>query len=266
MEQKISINKNEFYTRILEKINNEISSKIFEEKLKKVQNIDFNHYSKKITVNKLKKIIKEYKSEERKDIKLKNLLILLPGNPEIVFKICLEILKYDLDALIVIQDFCLGQNTLIIEMINEVIKKNNLKRKIEFKNLLDDSEIIKKSQEYNKVICVGDSNLYNRLKNKITNIELNSYGILEIYSDSDEFEELEQAFFEFCYENEFEIENYSDLNFEDCIRLINKSGYKFCSVLFSKDEIKQKVFKESVNSKYIIINKNPFKEIKFKIF
>ena len=89
---------------------------------------------------------------------------------------------------------------------------------------------------------------------------------MEIYSDSDEFEELEQAFFEFCYENEFEIENYSDLNFEDCIRLINKSGYKFCSVLFSKDEIKQKVFKESVNSKYIIINKNPFKEIKFKIF
>ena len=82
--------------------------------------------------------------------------------------------------------------------------------------------------------------------------------------DSDEYEELEKTFFDYCYQKEFEAEDYSDLEIEEAVRLINKNGYKFSVVLFSKDKEKQKLFKQ-IDSKYIIINKNPFKEIKFKL-
>lgn len=52
---------------------------------------------------------------------------------------------------------------------------------------------------------------------------------------------------------------------ESAVRIINKNGYKFSTVLFSKDEEKQKYFKDNIESQYVIINKNPFKEIKFKL-
>lgn len=265
MNEKI-ISNNIFYDKILDSIDKEISSKNFEVNLKKVQNIDSNHYKEKITISDMKKCLEEYKLEEKSLNKnnIKKLMILLPGNPEIVFRICLEILNTNIDVIIGIQDYCLGQNTLIIETINQIIKNNNLKINIELKNLLKDSEIIAKSQNVDKVICIGDSNLYNRLESQIKNIKLNPYGIFEIYSDSEDFEELEKTFFEYCYQNEFEAEDYSDLDFEDAVRLINKNGYKFSAVLFSKDEKKQKIFK-TIDSKYVIINKNPFKEIKFKL-
>lgn len=248
--------------KIISDINKEISSKSFESDLKKVQEIDSNHYKEKITIEEMKKYLDEYKSAE--NVNIGNVMILLAGNPEVVFKSCLEILNTKLDAIIGIQDFCLAQNTLIVEMINKVIKNNNLKIKLELKNLISDKQIIELSKNIHKVICIGDSNLYNRLEDKVKNIELNSFGIFEIYSDSEEYEELEKTFFDYCYQNEFEAEDYSDLEFEDALRIINKNGYKFASVLFSKDKEKQEKFK-TIDSKYIVINKNPFKEIDFKL-
>lgn len=264
-ENLINNNKN-LYDKILNDIDKEISLKSFEENLKKVQKIDSNHYKEKITIDDLKKCLNQYKDYENTNYEENKLMVLQNGNPEIIFQVCLEILKNKIiEATVVIQDFCLGQNTLLIETINEIFKQNNLNKKIKLENLLSDNKILEMSKEFNKVICIGDSNLYNRLENEVLNLELNPYGIFEVYSDSEEFEELEETFFEYCYQKEFEAENYSDLEFEDAVRLINKNGYKFSVVLFSKDEEKQKEFKEKIKSKYVIINKNPFKEIKFRL-
>ncbi len=250
--------------KLISIINKEISTKNFEELLKKHQIIDENHYKEKITIDDMKRYLDEYKMAENASDKAKKVLILLAGNPEIVFKCCLETLNRNLDMTIAIQDYCLAQNTLIVDAMNDIIKNNNLKSKLNLKNLLKDTEIINESKNVDKVICIGDSNLYNRLEEKIKNLELNPYGIFEIYSDSDEYEELEKTFFDYCYQKEFEAEDYSDLEIEEAVRLINKNGYKFSVVLFSKDKEKQKLFKQ-IDSKYIIINKNPFKEIKFKL-
>lgn len=259
----------EKYKKLLEHIKKEISTDEFKNKLYEMQKIDLHHYSKKITIEELKLIIEEFiedlELEEEKETDNKKLLILLPGNPEIVFKVSLLSLKLNIDLMIGIQDFCLAQNTLIIDTINNVIKNEPNSIEIELKNLLKESQIIQEAKMRDEVICIGDSNLYNRLKGKIENINLNPYGIFDVYSDSEEFEDLENKFFEYCYQNEFEVESYDDVEFDDFIRLINKNGDNFCSVLFSKDKTKQKDFKENIKSKYIIINKNPFKEIKFKL-
>jgi hypothetical protein len=252
------------YDNFLEKIIKKIEMESVKKDLKKMQDIDLNHYSKIITIESIKEYIEYFKNKEIETVEVKNVLILTFGNPEIVFKSCIEAVRKNVNMEIVIQDFCLAQNTLIIEMINKVIKNNNLKIKLELKNLISDKQIIELSKNIDKVICIGDSNLYNRLEDKVKNIELNSFGIFEIYSDSEEYEELEKTFFDYCYQNEFEAEDYSDLEFEDALRIINKNGYKFASVLFSKDKEKQEKFK-TIDSKYIVINKNPFKEIDFKL-
>lgn len=261
------INKNKnLYDKIFNDLKKEILTKGFEESLKETQRIDSNYYNEKITIEEMLEYLEQYKNYEHSKDKVGKIMLLQRGNPEVIFQICLEILRSDIiEISLVIQDFCVGQSTFIVETINEIFKQNKINKKIAISNLLSDEEIIEKSKDYNAVISVGDSNLYNRLEVEIPNLKLNPYGIFEVYSNGEEFKELEETFFEYCYQKEFEAENYGDLKFNDAIRLINKNGYNFAAILFSKDEVEQKEFKEKINSKYVIINKNPFKEIKFRL-
>lgn len=254
----------EAYKSFLELLEKEIQSRAFEEKFNKAIEIDLNHYSKQISIFELRNYILQYKKLDIVENCFEKIQVLLPGNPEIVFKICLEAMRYNLNIIMVIQDFCLAQNTIIIDLMNNIFEKLKLKTKILLKNLLSDSEIIQNSNNVYKTLCIGDSNLYNRLNNKCNNLLLNPYGIFEIYSDSNKFQELEKTMYDYVQVNQFEAELYDDLEFEDVVRLINKSGYKFCSVLFTEDKEKINTFRQKIDSKYIVINENPFKKIEFK--
>lgn len=255
---------NNFFNRFLDELEMEISSKDFLNLLKKAQDIDSNYYQKTISINNLKNIIQGYRDLKYLDNENKTVLILLPGNPEIVFKLGIEAIRNNADFVIGIEDFCVGQNKILIEIINKKVQDLRLKNKIELKNLINDMEIIDVSKNVNKTIIIGNSNLYNRLKKQI-NVDLNPYGIFELYSDSEDFGELQEIIYKYLTQNQFESEFFDDLDFEEAIKIINKQGYKFCTILFTNDKTKIKKFKENVDSKYVVVNRNPFKEIKFKL-
>ena len=120
------IGKAEKYKSFLKVLEKEISEKDFKEKLLKIQKIDLNHYTKNIKIEDFKNYIQEYKEEKYKENEFNNFLVLLPGNPEIVFKLCLEAIRYNVNMKICIEDFCLTQNTFIVEKMNQVIKECNL--------------------------------------------------------------------------------------------------------------------------------------------
>ena len=254
----------DLFNKFLNELEKEIYSKDFLKALENTQKIDSNHYKKIISVDTLKNIINDYREYENFEKNFKKVLILLPGNPEIVFRLGIEAVMKNLDLIIGIEDFCFAQNTILIEAINNVIEKIRFKNKVKFKNLINDLDIIENSKLVEKIIIIGNSNLYNRLQNKI-DVTLNSYGIFDVYSDSEEFDELQEMIFEIFTQNEFEVEFYDDLEFDDAIRIINKQSYKFCSILFTNDKNKTKEFKEKIDSEYVIVNQNPFKEIKFKL-
>ncbi len=254
----------EKYQKVLNVLENEIDNENFEKDLKQVQHIDLNHYTKILNKTEMLKIINEYKTQKIIENEINKILVLLSGNPEIVFRLCLEAIKYNVDFIIGIEDFCLAQNKLIIEKIMNIFNNQNIKIKIKLKNLLKDSEIIEIAKQNDKVIIIGNSNLYNRLENEIENLKFNFYGIFEVYSDSNDFKELEETIFEYFTQNQFEAECYDDLTLEKAIKIINKNGYHFCSLLFSNNKEYQEIFKKNIESKYVIINKNPFKEIKFE--
>lgn len=255
---------NNFFDKFLIELEKEISSKDFLNLLKKSQDIDSKYYKKRVSIEDLKNIIQEYKNLKYLEKENKKVLILLPGNPEIVFKLGIEAIRNNASFIVGIEDFCLAQNTVLVEIINKKVKELKLKNKIELKNLISDTEIINISKNVDKAIIIGNSNLYNRLKKQI-NVILNPYGIFEVYTDSKNFEELQETLYEYLTLNQFENEFFDDLDFEDAVKIINKQGYKFCTILFTNDKNKIKVFKESMDAEYIIINKNPFKEIKFRL-
>lgn len=254
------------YDKILKELENKVLQQSFEINLKKVVKIDKNHYAKELDRESILEIINDYKSRNFIKNELKAVQILTIGNPEIVLILCLEAIRNNASMLIVIDDFCLAQNTFIVEIMNQILKKYKSEILITLENLPTKNKLIENSKKYDKTISVGDFNRYNELINEVENIKFYPYGMLELYSDSEEFEELKRKLYDYASLNGFVLEIYDrELKFDDVINLMNKDSYGFASILFSKDEQKCNRFKSEVKSQYVIINENPFKKIRFKL-
>lgn len=255
------------YKKILNFLEKKVQEKDFEKGFKKAIEIDLKHYGKHLTLEEIKNIILEYKDLEEVQKYYKNLQVLLPGNPEIVLRICLEAIRYKANMLICIEDFCLAQNTYLIKFVQEVLEELKIKNKIRLKNLVQDKEIIDNSKIMDKTICLGNTNQFNRLEGKLDNFILYPYGRIEVYADTDDFKDLEKVIFDYSVLNEFEIEMYDELDLAEAVDAINRDGYEFCALIISKDKEKVNYFKENINEnyKYVILNENPFKVMKFKL-
>ncbi len=265
MESKISIETNDNFQNFLLLALSEFESKKIQEDLNKVKKIDENHYLKKLEIESLRKIVKDYHKDSReKDNNVEKLLVLTPGNPDVVFSLCIESYRLDTNMEIVIEDFCLAQNMLIVEVFNNIFENMKFKRRITILNNMPDKDIIHESIKFDKTVVVGNSNLYNRLKDEMK-ISFYPYGIFEMYSDTEEFDELKEKIYEVLDENQFEVEEYDDVEKEKVIDNLNNTSYKFCNLILTKDKMFEKEIKQNLDSEYVIVNKNPFKEIKFKL-
>ena len=67
MESKISIETNDNFQNFLLLLLSEFESKKIQEDLNKVKKIDENHYSKKLEIESLRKIAKDFKNEKREN-------------------------------------------------------------------------------------------------------------------------------------------------------------------------------------------------------
>lgn len=258
------IENNQRLITCLELLKKKIESKEFKDDLSKMHKIDANHYSKFIQNQNLLSAIENIKNKEFEAPKYKDVLVLTVGNPDIIFNTMLEALRCRVNLTIIIQDFCLAQNMFLVKIFKDILEKQKLNLVFDIKNNLKDKEIINESKGFEKVICIGDSNLFNRLANVI-NLTLYPYGIFEIYTNSEKFSELKETIYKVLETEEFEVEEFDDLVLEDALRLINKTGYGFCTLLLSDDNTIINEFKNNIKTKHLIINKNPFSEIKFDL-
>lgn len=256
------------YNHFLSVLEQKINERIFQTKLDEMRQIDEHHYGENILVDELKKIIGEYKENDVVNIEnIKKVQVVLPGNPEIVFRLGIEAVRNNVKMIINIDDFCLAQNTILVEVINAAAKECKLFKILELKNLVKDNDIYDMSKNTDLTICIGNSNDYNRLKNRfnIENLKFYPFNIFELYSDSYELEEVRKGLYDYAMRNQFEMEIYDmDLDIDEVINEMNNYGYGFCSILLSKDKEKMKKFEENIKSKYILVNENPFKKIKWE--
>ena len=255
------------YKDFLKKLRKEILSKDFEKNLKDFIEIDKKYYKKFIDVDSLLSILEEYENKDTNNVNISNCQVLTIGNPEIVFRLGIELIRNGLNEMFIsIDDFCLAQDKFIVSIFNKIYKENKLKSKLIIDNLTESKQILENGNKYDLTLSISDSYRFDFYENDIKNIRFYPYSIIEVYSDDFEFESVKQKIFKYSSLNGFELVNIDEgMSFEDAIDLINNTGYGFAALLLSKDKEKQKTFREKVKSQNVIINENPFRKIKFDL-
>lgn len=254
--------KEKYFDEILKKIQYKIDEKEFNKNLKKFQKIDLKYYDMIITKDKIKDILKFYQEKEVYDLPNKEYIAVLDGNPNEVFSLCIEAIRYNINLKICIDDFCVAQNMFLVDLMKNIFGK---KINISLLNLVNDNELIEYSKNVYKTIFISTSQRYEELKEKIKNNVFYPYNLIDIFYEDEKFEDVIDYIYKYSEVNHYQIDIYEDLNFLDAIRLINKDSYKFISIILTDDKKHSRIFKEKIDSKYVFVNTNPFDKVKFEL-
>jgi len=241
----------------LKKIFDELENKIKQNKdlIEELIKIDNKNCKMKFNLEELLNIIHLLKNEKPDIKKRKKINIEYNGNPYITLNLCILAILTQNIIIIDFKNFMIGINSLIIEMVNNVLKEYKMDKLIYLY-----SEIIHKENEIDKIICIDDINKYNRyLQEGNTKVKFYSLNYIDFYSDCNEYEEIEELIYKFAEENQVSIEVYSELDLDEAIQMIKNGLGKTVVVLTSNNKTKQ-IFNENIKNKKLYINQNPFKE------
>lgn len=260
----ISINKDR-YKKILNDIMLEIKDN--KEEFKRINDIDKNIYDTNIDIEKLVNIIKNSQEEElilNKDSK--NILISYYGSPYITLELCIEAVKTNNKLILAIEDYMLGINKLIVNIVQNILNDYRIENKIFIFNLLD-KNVIAQNTEIDKVICIGNKNTFELYKKiQISNLIYYPFNNIDLYCDTDELEELQEMIYQYAEKNFIDLEIYDEFeNINRAVEYLNKYGNKFCTVLLTKSKENEEIFRNNIISKYIFVNENPFGKYEFNI-
>lgn len=260
----ISINKDR-YKKILNDIMLEIKDN--KEEFKRINDIDKNIYDTNIDIEKLVNIIKNSQEKElilNKDSK--NILISYYGSPYITLELCIEAVKTNNKLILAIEDYMLGINKLIVNIVQNILNDYRIENKIFIFNLLD-KNVIAQNTEIDKVICIGNKNTFELYKKiQISNLIYYPFNNIDLYCDTDELEELQEMIYQYAEKNFIDLEIYDEFeNINRAVEYLNKYGNKFCTVLLTKSKENEEIFRNNIISKYIFVNENPFGKYEFNI-
>lgn len=217
--------------------------------LKELQKIDSKYCRAKINLEEMTNILNKLKFEKIDIQKEQKINIRYNGNPLITLN--LSLLAILTKSIIVLDvDNFIGINSLIIETVNNVLNKFETEKLI-FMNSNNQEEL-------DKIICIDDINKYNEyLREKNIKAKFYSFNYLDFYSDSDEFEMVEELIYKLAEENQIPIESYSELSTEEAVQMM-RNGLGKCAAVLTNNMETKKVFEENLKEKKLYINKNPF--------
>ena len=247
---------------LINKIIKEI--KLNEETIKKMNDIDSKYYDMKINIESIIDILKIFKNYKTKNQNVtKNTLTIASGNPYITIAICMKAIIENRNQIIDIDQRMLAVNTILVSIIQKVIKENNKKLEIKIENDISQEKINKNNIEIIEII--DNIEKYKELKENIkSKIDIKNIHLLdiELYADTEELKELQDTIYDYCTENFIGIEIYEEKNINELIDKVSKIGDKNWLVILSKESnISEEEIKQKTNYKKVTINKNPFKEI-----
>lgn len=253
---------------VFNKICGELKTELKDAKkeIEKLNQIDYEYNKKVVYLEKLLETIDLYIGRETEEKETQNTMVVYYGNPVVTIELCLSALLNGQIVNLVIDDLCLGVNKLIVELYKDILRDYKLFDIVSFNNY-ENKELIEKNKEYlSKILFLGDKNLYNVCKN-ISGVDMKyvPYNTIDIYCEDEEFEDLSREIFNYCFENSIEAEIYEDMNFEDVVEAFNDFGEKYCSIILTKNSEYAERFKKEVNSQFVYVNENPFKDENIKI-
>ncbi len=248
---------------LINKIIKEI--KLNEETIKKMNDIDSKYYDMKINIESIIDILKIFKNYKIKNQNVtKNTLTIASGNPYITIAICMKAIIENRNQIIDIEQRMLAVNTILVSIIQKVIKENSKRIEIKIENDVTQEWINDSNIE--DIEIIDNIEKYDELKNNIKSIKnIKSIHLLdiELYTDAEEeLQELQDTIYDYCTENFIGIEIYKEKNINELINKVSKIGDKNWLVILSKEtNITEEEIKQKTKYKKVTINKNPFKEI-----
>ena len=219
--------------------------------------IDFKYSKMKVSLEMLEKVVNTLKDEKLDINQEQKGLIRYNGNPCITLNLCILAILTKTIIILDFNNYMIGINKLIIEMINEQLYKYKTDELIFF---IEENKQVK---ELNKIICIDDINKYNSyLRQGITNAKFYSYEYIDFYYDNEELEDLIKMVYQYAESEQIPIESYSELDLDNAVKMIqNGIGAKI--LLLTNSNETKKIFRNNIKNKKIYINKMPFeKEIK----
>lgn len=247
-------------------INNESLSKLFldiennlEEKsgiINELLKVDHKYCKMKTDIKLLRNTLDMLKSEKIDTQKEQKILVIYNGNPCITLNLSILAILTKSTIILDCNECMIGINSLIIETVNNSL--NNFKTD----KLIYLSDKKQEAEDIDKIICIDDINKYNSyLRETNTKVKFYSFNYLDFYSDSDEFEEIEELIYQFAQENQIPIEVYSELEINEAMQMIKNGLGKSVAILTNNKETKQ-IFEENLKNKKLYINKSPFEQNK----
>ena len=256
----------ERYYKILTDIQMEIRDNL--NTIKRLTKMDFEYNKKNINFTEIEQLIEQHKENEiiNKD-SLNRIIFSYYGDPYITISLCLKAIATQTKIVLAIEDMMLGFNTAIVKIISQVLADYRMPNLIYLKNFVKSEDIKKNDENIERIICIGNKNAYERFRSYgIKKIEYFAFNNIDLYCDSEEYDELKEKIYEYAYENNIEIEIYdNDIPLEEAIDEMNKYGERYMCVLLSNDKKHIYEFKEKIKAQKVFINQNPFKDEVFQI-
>lgn len=225
---------------------------------------DVKIYRKQIKIKELLDIIDSYNDSECILAEDERKIVIYKGDPYLTLHICMQALIRRNKVLLFHDEFMLGVNEIIIQLINKVLEEYNIFNLIDEISNYTVKEVKKIEQYYDEIITIGDTTSYQALEN--SKVKYYPYNNIVLYCDTKDLEKLQEAIYIYANENQYEIEILYEENIEDVIDIINSDSFIDIAILLTRNQQNKDKFEKGIKNKEIFVNDNPFKNEFGKIY
>ena len=231
--------------------------------------------NQKIEFDRIINIVKNYKKDmpilpsfSAKTIKdgFGNIAVMYNGDPYVTLKMLISSLRTHNNVVFFTNNFK-TLNDLLIESINIVTRELNYTERIAvLQNNFSKNDIIKKQNSFNLLVYIGNKRDFQAV-NKQLNIPsvFRGYGFIDVFIEDKSFKETLLDIDDFAYENNIKVNYFHNTDIDQTIDYINKYNLNDCFAVFTRNSELAYKFINSIKSKNIFINTNPFINYEFDL-
>lgn len=220
---------------------------------------------RQIKIEEMLKIIEVYRDSECELNDDERKIIFYKGDPYLTIHLCLQSITQRTKILLVQDDFLIGVNEILLKIVENVLKEFKIFNLINVENY-SSLELEKIKNDFDEIIAIGDTTIYQVLKENESNVKYFPYNNIGLYCDSKDLLKLQDAIYIYATESDYEIEIYYEEKIDEVIDLINSDSLKDTAVLLTKSNKSKEEFEHKIKNKKIIVNENPFKNEVGKIY
>jgi len=232
-----------------------------------MHSIDITKCTQSTDINKILELLDTYKNEKVNEHKNKGIVIAsYYGTPYITVNLCMQALLQRKAILLVTEDSMLAVNKALITIFNALLEEYKIAELVKIYNLPSDEEIKNISKDTEEVICIGNSETYHQYRKiKINNLRFIPFKNMVIYSEDIKYEEIQHELYKYAITNGIEVEVYDDIELDEFIECMELDDWVENVVVLTQNEETKENIKDKLKEKKLYINKNPFKDEKFRI-